>query len=154
MFEHAIRHLVTSRIALAAAIPKEPGLILSHEMQQELDDINDAIAHLKNAQIGGLSSLVSLVREWGKDKQITGPNAKATPATQFQKLLEEVDEIREGIEKKDQHEIIDGIGDCGVVLILLAELINTRFETCLRAAYDEIKGRTGKMVDGQFVKDR
>ena len=115
--------------------------------------LNDSIAFLKNAQIGGLGALVALVRQWGEDRNITGPNAKATVRTQFDKLLEEVDEIREGIEKNDQHEIVDGIGDSTVVLILLAELAGVRFETCLRAAYDEIKSRTGRIVDGQFVKD-
>jgi len=27
------------------------------------------------------------------------------------------------------------------------------FEKCLESAYNEIKGRTGKVVDGVFVKD-
>ena len=39
-----------------------------------------------------------------------------------------------------------------VVLILLAELAEVRFETCLVAAYDEIKERKGSMQNGQFLK--
>jgi len=124
------------------------------ELKRRLGEINDAITFLKNAQIGGFGALVALVRQWGADRNITGPSAKATVQTQFAKLLEEVDEICEGIEKNDQHEIIDGIGDSTVVLILLAELAGVKFETCLRAAYDEIKSRTGRIVDGQFVKDK
>ena len=47
----------------------------------------------------------------------------------------------------------DGIGDCTVTLILAAEMAGLRFEDCLQAAYDEIKGRTGRMEGGQFIKD-
>jgi hypothetical protein len=38
-------------------------------------------------------------------------------------------------------------------LILLAELVGVKFENCLLAAYQEIKDRQGKMVDGMFVKE-
>lgn len=115
--------------------------------------LEDAISHLKIGMVGGTSALISLVRQWGVDKGIISGRGKATVESQFQKLLEEVDEIREGIEKKDQMEILDGIGDTTVVLILLADLAGLKFEACLQAAYDEIKGRTGRMVDGKFVKD-
>lgn len=39
-------------------------------------------------------------------------------------------------------------------LILAAEMAGLRFEECLAAAYDEIKGRTGTMSGGVFVKDQ
>jgi hypothetical protein len=38
-------------------------------------------------------------------------------------------------------------------LILAAEMAGLKIEDCLAAAYDEIKGRTGKMEGGIFVKD-
>jgi NTP pyrophosphatase (non-canonical NTP hydrolase) len=66
--------------------------------------------------------------------------------------MEEVGEIADGISDNDQHEIVDGIGDATVVLILLAELAGVRFETCLQAAWDEIKDRKGSMQNGHFVK--
>ena len=50
-------------------------------------------------------------------------------------------------------EIIDGIGDCVVVLTNLAELTGTPIEACIDRAYNEIKSRTGKMVNGTFKKD-
>ena len=49
--------------------------------------------------------------------------------------------------------MIDGIGDCVVVLTNLAELIGTPIEQCIDAAYNEIKDRTGKMDNGTFKKD-
>jgi NTP pyrophosphatase (non-canonical NTP hydrolase) len=118
-----------------------------------VNDLKDSITFLKNGDAGGFGSLISLVRQWGRSKGIIGVDGKATLKSQFKKLIEEVDEINEAIEAKDQLELIDGIGDSTVVLILLADLAGIRFETCLQAAYDEIKGRTGKMVDGQFLKD-
>ena len=97
---------------------------------------------------------INLVRQWGIDKGIIGPNGKATEHTQFAKLLEEIDELRIGIIKDDESEKIDAIGDCTVVLILLAEIIGVPFEECLSCAYQVIKSRTGQMVGGVFVKDK
>ena len=51
-------------------------------------------------------------------------------------------------------EIIDGIGDCAVTLILAADMADCTFEECLARAYNEIKDRTGTMTGGQFVKDK
>ena len=47
----------------------------------------------------------------------------------------------------------DGIGDMLVTIILLAKMLNMDSVDCLQSAYDVIKKRTGKMVNGQFVKD-
>ena len=50
-------------------------------------------------------------------------------------------------------EIIDGIGDCVVVLTNLAELIGEPIEECIEQAHNEIKNRKGKMANGTYVKD-
>ena len=49
--------------------------------------------------------------------------------------------------------MVDGIGDCVVVLTNLAELIGTPIEECIDIAYNEIKDRKGKMNNGTFKKD-
>ncbi len=49
--------------------------------------------------------------------------------------------------------MIDGIGDCVVVLTNLAELIGIPIEECIDQAYNEIKNRKGKMVNGTYKKD-
>jgi len=41
-----------------------------------------------------------------------------------------------------------------VVLILLSEIAGLKYEDCLQGAYDIISKRTGRMVDGTFVKDK
>ena len=55
--------------------------------------------------------------------------------------------------KDNQVEFVDAIGDMVVVLTNMAMLGGTSIETCIDAAYDEIKNRKGKMVNGTFVKN-
>ena len=151
-FQHAINQLTASVLTFQSTAETESTPVNKAGLQAVVKEIESAISFLRVANLGGLSSLVSLVRQWGTDRNIIGTNARATIQTQFDKLLEEVEEINVGIQKNDQHEMIDGIGDATVVLILLAELVGVKFETCLLAAYDEIKSRKGTMVDGKFVK--
>jgi NTP pyrophosphatase (non-canonical NTP hydrolase) len=101
-----------------------------------------------------MNNLLENVRAWGESKNISGANAKATPGTQFSKLKEEVGELELGLWWDDQVEVEDAIGDCVVVLTLLAELRGTTLEKCLEGAYNVISKRTGEMVNGQFVKDK
>jgi NTP pyrophosphatase (non-canonical NTP hydrolase) len=91
-----------------------------------------------------------LIREWAHER---GLYDKGDVKTQTLKLLEEAGEICRAVLKNDKAEIIDGIGDCVVVLTNLAELNNVSIEDCIDAAYDEISNRTGKMVNGTFKKD-
>ena len=100
-----------------------------------------------------MNELIASVRVWGEKKGITGANGTATAKAQMEKLYEEFEELDDALIDDDQKEVIDAIGDMTVVLILLAELRDVRFEDCLQAAYDEIKGRTGQMVNGTFIKD-
>jgi NTP pyrophosphatase (non-canonical NTP hydrolase) len=97
--------------------------------------------------------LINCVREWGIAKGLIGPEGKATERGQLYKLMEEVGELKHAILTNDKGEKVDAIGDCTVVLILLSEIIGISFEECLGTAYDVISKRTGKMVNGQFVKD-
>ena len=112
-----------------------------------------------------MNELIKNVLQWGEEKGIVGPNGKATLLTQLAKTQEELTETRDATVMFNQHppesseaayawlEIKDGIGDQVVTLILAAELAGTTLEECLALAYSEIKGRTGKMVNGTFVKD-
>lgn len=46
-----------------------------------------------------------------------------------------------------------GLGDVIVTLVCVAEQLGLNIEECCLAAYDEIKDRKGKMIDGVFVKE-
>ena len=91
-----------------------------------------------------------LIRNWAEQR---GLYNAGDPKTQTLKLMEEAGEICRAVLKKDEPEIIDGIGDCVVVLTNLAHLCDTSIEECIEAAYNEIKNRTGKMDNGTFKKD-
>jgi len=91
-----------------------------------------------------------LIRFWAKDR---GLYDGGDPKTQALKLVEEVGETCRAILKEDAKEMVDGIGDCVVVLTNLAELIGTPIEECVDKAYNEIKDRKGKMDNGTFKKD-
>ena len=95
-------------------------------------------------------SQFDLIRLWAEDR---GLYHKGDPKTQTLKLMEEAGEICRAVLKKDEEQIIDGIGDCVVVLTNLAHLCDTSIEKCIEAAYNEIKDRTGKMSNGTFKKD-
>jgi len=95
-------------------------------------------------------SRFDLIRLWAEER---GLYNAGDPKTQTLKLMEEAGEICRAVLKKDEPEIIDGIGDCVVVLTNLAHLCDTSIEKCIDAAYEEIKNRTGKMSNGTFKKD-
>ena len=95
-------------------------------------------------------SQFDLIRFWAKDRGLyDGGDAK----TQALKLVEEVGETCRAILKEDYEEVTDGIGDCVVVLTNLAELHGVSIEECIENAYNEIKNRKGKMVNGTYKKD-
>ena len=152
-FQYAIEHMQIKRDALIKLAKKETDPWSQKEsLTNSANKLDSAITFLKVANLGGMSALVSLVRQWGTDRNITGPDAKATVHTQFEKLREEFMELEDAIQREDQHELIDAVGDMTVVLILLAELAGVRFETCLVAAYEEIRNRKGAMIEGCFVR--
>ena len=91
-----------------------------------------------------------LIREWADQR---GLYQNGDTKTQALKLVEEVGETCRAILKEDHDEVIDGIGDCVVVLTNLAELAGVSIEECIDRAYSEIKDRKGKMDNGTFKKD-
>jgi len=91
-----------------------------------------------------------LIREWAKER---GLYDKGDIKTQLIKLYEESGELSQAILKDDKAGIIDAIGDSVVVLTNLAHLVGTDIEDCIGAAYNEISNRTGRMINGTFVKD-
>jgi len=94
-------------------------------------------------------SQFDLIREWADER---GLYENGDTKTQALKLVEEVGETCRAILKEDFEEVVDGIGDCVVVLTNLAELQGVSIEACIAAAYEEIKGRKGKMANGTYVK--
>lgn len=97
-----------------------------------------------------LNSLEEYIVVWGHEKGIL---PDPDPMAQFTKTVEEVDELFEGIKAKNVDEIQDAIGDIFVTLVMQCEAWGLTMGECVESAYNVISKRTGKMVNGVFVKD-
>lgn len=95
-----------------------------------------------------MDELITKVEQWAKDKGLDQTDS----SKQMLKTIEEIGEVAASLARKDEHGLRDGIGDVVVTLIILAMQNDMDLYECLNQAYNEIKGRTGKMVDGVFVK--
>jgi NTP pyrophosphatase (non-canonical NTP hydrolase) len=114
------------------------------------------------------SEIDNLVGEWAEDKWLR--TADAEPA-QVGKLLEEVgelvaaimkynlllsggyDSVHIGILHEESQKIKDSIGDTMVLLSNIAAINSLTLKECYLHAYMQIKDRTGKTVNGEFIKD-
>jgi len=97
-----------------------------------------------------LEKLYQHTLKWAEDRKIT-VNGNST--TQTLKLMSEMGELADAIIKHDHEEIKDGIGDCLVVLSIIAKLEGLSLEECWEAAWNDIKDRKGILLkNGTFVK--
>ena len=90
------------------------------------------------------------IRQWADARNII---RGASPEKQFVKLMEEIGELANGMAKNKVDNIYDGIGDAVVVLTILAAQYDVEIEHCIELAWNEIKDRKGRMVNGIFVKE-
>ena len=91
----------------------------------------------------------SKVIYWAKDKGLIN---QSNITRQALKLTEEVGELASAIIKDRRDEQIDAIGDIQIVLIILCEQLNIDYNEALNSAYNVIKDRKGKLVNGSFIK--
>ena len=94
--------------------------------------------------------LFDKIRTWAEDR---GLYDEGNSHTQYVKLQEEAGELAKALLENDKMEVMDAIGDMVVVLTNLAHLQDTTIEACIAQAYNVISKRTGKMINGTFVKD-
>ena len=95
-------------------------------------------------------SLQDKIISWGEEREIIFPeNANK----QLLKSFSEMGELSDALLKNDIPEIIDGLGDVLVTLIILSANLNLDLVDCLESAYSEIKDRKGVTVNGTFVKE-
>lgn len=96
-----------------------------------------------------ITELTARIEEWAKERNLH----TADPAKQMLKLGEEFGELCQGMAKNKQEQVKDSLGDIYVVLIILSLQLGLNFWECVDGAYNEIKDRRGKMVNGVFVKE-
>ncbi|WP_313894704.1 MazG-like family protein [Psychrobacillus sp.] len=96
-----------------------------------------------------MNELTVNIKQWARERNLD----TADSYKQALKLGEEFGELCEGMAKNNPEQVIDSIGDMYVVLTILSMQLGTSIEDCAACAYDEIKDRKGKMVNGVFVKE-
>ena len=96
-----------------------------------------------------ITELTRLIEIWATDRNLHNADSKA----QISKLTEEIGELASGVNKSNKEVVKDSIGDAYVVLTILAMQQKVDVRDCINIAYDEIKGRTGKLINGVYVKE-
>ena len=117
---------------------------------------DEQIQHL-HAECDRLTDLLAAANErnervvrWAAARNlIHGSDARA----QTIKLGEEFGELCAAIARGKTDEAMDAIGDMTVVLTILSAQLGTTIEACQDAAWEQIKDRRGRMVNGVFVKE-
>ena len=77
----------------------------------------------------------------------------ADPKAQMLKTVSEIGELADNVVKGRYGEARDDIGDAVVTLIILSKMLGTDLAECLAEAYEEIRNRKGKTVNGVFIKE-
>ena len=106
------------------------------------------------------------VLKWAKDKDLL---YSVNAPKQFMKFIEEVFEFKtemdtfnevnsdsefsNGYQKYIEHNLKLEMGDIFVTLIILCEQIGIDPAECLEMAYEKIKGKKGKTINGNFYKE-
>jgi NTP pyrophosphatase (non-canonical NTP hydrolase) len=94
--------------------------------------------------------LIENITQWADDKGIL---SRENAPKQSMKIMEELGETMGAILKdKKTSDVVDGIGDILVTVIILSKQLGLDPTECLESAWNEIKDRKGKTVNGTFIK--
>lgn len=115
-------------------------------LQEELMDATLYIEKLNQNK----TALQTNILNWAKERELLRPVNKWK---QYAKLQEESNELYIAMIDGNKEEIKDALGDCVVVLTILANQCGFDLEDCTKHAYNVIKNRTGKTLNGTFIKD-
>lgn len=90
------------------------------------------------------------IRLWSEQRNLHN----ADPFKQLAKLMEEIGELAECMNKNSNEEDTAlELGDIYVVITILAQQLGLDIEYCKNKAYDKIVNRKGKTINGVFVKE-
>lgn len=122
--------------------------LADHFKESYLDD-EEGVLEMQTVDLSILKTFDN-IRSWATTRNLDNPDRRAQ---QMLKLTEEAGELAGGIAKQKEEVVKDSIGDCVVVLTILAMQSGLTIEDCIEHAYNEIANRTGRTVGGVFVKD-
>ena len=118
------------------------------ELQKEVNEYRQQ-EETKLTETLDLTQLTARIQGWAVDRNLH----TADPVKQALKFFEEAGELSQGLVKGNEEQIKDSIGDIYVVMTILSMQLGLEIEDCVYHAYDEIKDRRGKLVDGVFIKE-
>lgn len=108
------------------------------------------VQHINKTQAMTFEELHEAIIQWAENRNMISPK---NTSRQYMKVSEELGEIAEGINKNNREQVEDSLGDILVTLIILAQDLNLDLLDCLNSAYNVIKDRKGKTINGVFVKE-
>ena len=111
---------------------------------------DELVQHINKSQAMTFEELHEAIIQWAEDRNMISPK---NATRQYMKVSEEHGELSAGINKNDKEKIKDSLGDSLVTLIILAQDLNFDLLDCLNSAYNVIKDRKGKTINGVFVKE-
>ena len=93
--------------------------------------------------------LIKKIISWAEDRKIDNP------ILQYAKVNEEIGEIAHELtrNRRNSTELVDALGDSFVTLIILTNILGYDVNGVILSAYEVIKDRKGKTVDGSFIKN-
>lgn len=95
-----------------------------------------------------MEELTKLIIQWHHDRNLINGSSNKD---QVLKLTQELGELSDSVCKGN--DVKDDLGDMMVVMLNIMEREGVSMEECLLTAYNDIKDRKGKMIDGIFVKE-
>ena len=110
------------------------------------------VQHINKSQAMTFEELHEAIIQWAEDRNMIKQD-RLTVLAQFAKVSEEQGELSAGINKNDEDKTKDSLGDIMVTLIILAQDLNFDLLDCLNSAYNVIKDRKGKVIDGSYIKE-
>ena len=94
--------------------------------------------------------LIDKTLEWAR---VRGLLDNSGDERQVLKAMSEMGEFADEVLKGDKAKQTDELGDVIVTLILSGAKLGIDIEEALQVAYTKISNRTGKTINGVFVKD-
>ena len=98
-----------------------------------------------------MKDFITNVQNWAAERGIYD---YSTGTAQLLKAISEMGELADAHAKNDIHEMKDAVGDILVCLVNYCKLEGLDLTQCCDGAWNEIKDRKGRMIEGGvFVKE-
>ena len=128
---------------------EENGIKRFEAFMLEAPKMETRIKTVFGAPIRPISLLIKDITDWFEEKGLHDVNMQAL------KMFEEAGEICHELTRGHtiSKELVDALGDTLVTIIGLCHHLNVPVEATLSLAWNEIKDRRGKVINGSFVKE-